>query len=143
MGGLPSLDPTLARLLLALAAAAAAVLIYRGLTRLLLARARRGGAGAGLPGRRSGLPAVLYFTTPDCAACKTVQRPALKRLQESLPGRLQVIEVDTTQRPDLAGRWGVLSVPTTFILDAQGRPVYANHGAARADKLLRQVEKVI
>jgi hypothetical protein len=38
--------------------------------------------------------------------------------------------------------WGVLSVPTTFILDTKGRPRLMNHGVVREDKLLYQVRKV-
>jgi thiol-disulfide isomerase/thioredoxin len=95
----------------------------------------------GLENLRPDTPAILYFTTPECAPCKTIQRPALQRLQQQLGGRLQVIEINAAEKPDLAGAWGVLSVPTTFILDSQGRPRHINHGVANADKLLHQLEK--
>jgi len=36
----------------------------------------------------------------------------------------------------------VLSVPTTFIIDSQGRPRRVNHGVASAEKLLNQIEEV-
>jgi thiol-disulfide isomerase/thioredoxin len=91
----------------------------------------------------NGTPAILYFTTPDCVACKVAQRPALQRLQERLGGRLQVIEVDAQARPDLASRWGVLSVPTTFIIDPQGQLRHVNHGVARTEKLLQQLHGII
>jgi thioredoxin 1 len=96
----------------------------------------------GLEGSRPGVPAVLYFTTPDCAVCKAAQRPALQRLQERLGEAVQVIEVDACEQPGVADYWGVLSVPTTFIVDAQGRPRTVNHGLASAEKLQRQVEAV-
>ena len=64
-------------------------------------------------------PVLVYFTTPDCAPCKTVQRPAIDRVSNLLGEKLQVIEIDATERPDLAKTWGVMSVPTTFVLDAQ------------------------
>ena len=65
-------------------------------------------------------PVIVYFTTPDCAPCKTIQRPALNKLSTLMGDKLEVIEIDATQRPDLASQWGVMSVPTTFLLDARG-----------------------
>jgi thioredoxin 1 len=93
-----------------------------------------------LEGSRPGVPAVLYFTTPDCAVCKAAQRPALQRLRERLGEAVQVIEIDACEQPAVADYWGVLSVPTTFIIDAQGQPRAVNHGLASLEKLTRQLE---
>jgi thioredoxin 1 len=114
--------------------------IYWLANRVILARAR--GRRLGLESIRPGIPGILYFTTPTCAPCKTVQRPALGRLKERLGDCLQVIEVDASNRPDLADYWGVLSVPTTFVIDSQGRPRRVNHGVASAERLLKQIEEV-
>jgi thiol-disulfide isomerase/thioredoxin len=131
-------------------AAPALVIILGGLAgywafnRLLLRRARHNRAsGGGLLLDEPGVPAILYFTTPECLPCKTIQRPALHRLQERLGERLRVIEVDAQQRPDLASQYGVLSVPTTFIIDASGALRHVNHGVTRAETLLRQLEPVL
>jgi thiol-disulfide isomerase/thioredoxin len=86
-----------------------------------------------------GKPVLLYFTTPTCAPCKTVQKPAIGQLQKMLGEKLQVVEIDATQRPDLARRWGVLSVPTTFVIDSRGQARFVNHGVTRAEKLLKQL----
>jgi len=85
-------------------------------------------------------PVLVYFTTPECAPCKTVQRPAIDRVSNLLGEKLQVIEVDATERPDLAKVWGVMSVPTTFLLDAHGEARFVNNGVARAEKLLEQIQ---
>jgi thioredoxin 1 len=132
----------LTRVLWALAIVAAGLVLYRLVNWLVLCRAQRtrDAGQAPLPGARPGVPAVLYFTTPDCAPCKTVQRPALEHLQERLGDRLQIIEVDAQARPDLARCWGVLSVPTTFVIDELGRLRHVNHGATRAEKLIQQLE---
>ena len=87
-------------------------------------------------------PVIVYFTTPDCVPCKTVQRPALDKVRTLLGEKLQVIEIDASERPDLAKRWGVMSVPTTFLLDARGEARYVNNGVARAEKLMEQIPAV-
>ena len=85
-------------------------------------------------------PVIVYFTTPDCAPCKTIQRPALNKLSSLLGDKLEVVEIDATQRPDLAQQWGVMSVPTTFLLDARGEARYVNNGVARVEKLIQQLQ---
>ncbi|MBI5962620.1 MAG: thioredoxin family protein [Chloroflexi bacterium] len=85
-------------------------------------------------------PVIVYFTTPDCAPCKTVQRPALEKLMSLLGEKLHVVEIDATERPDLAKTWGVMSVPTTFLLDSRGEARYVNNGVTRAEKLMEQIQ---
>lgn len=133
------------RVVLALALLLAGIALYWLFTRFMLLRARKGRslAGADLPAYRAGLPAILYFTTPDCATCRTAQRPALQRVRAAFGECLQLIEVNAQERTDLADRWGVLSVPTTFILDASGQPREVNYGAASTEKLLRQMGQVL
>ncbi|OGO27277.1 MAG: hypothetical protein A2Z16_05980 [Chloroflexi bacterium RBG_16_54_18] len=126
----------LGRLLWALAIISGGIGLYELLNRWILLRAR--GKSLGLESALPGVPLLLYFTTPTCAPCKTVQRPAIRRLGEQLGDRLQVIEVDAAARPDLASHWGVMSVPTTFLIDASRRPRHVNHGVATLDKLLKQ-----
>ena len=85
-------------------------------------------------------PVLVYFTTPDCVPCKTIQRPAISRVSNLLGEGLEVVEIDATERPDLAKAWGVMSVPTTFVLDTRGEARYVNNGVARAEKLLEQIQ---
>lgn len=85
-------------------------------------------------------PVLVYFTTPDCVPCKTVQRPAIDRVSNLLGKKLEVVEIDAIEQPDLAKAWGVMSVPTTFVLDAHGEARYVNNGVARTEKLLEQIQ---
>jgi len=128
------------RLVMAAAIIAASLAAWALVRALVLSRARRGAAGLSV--LRPGLPGILYFTTKDCLTCKAAQRPALRDLERRLYGRIQVIEVDAVDRPDLAKNWSVLSVPTTFVLDRSGRPRQVNHGFASAAKLLSQLQRV-
>ncbi len=85
-------------------------------------------------------PVLVYFTTPDCAPCKTVQRPAIDRVSHLLGEQLEVVEINAYEQPDLAKTWGVMSVPTTFVIDERGEARYVNNGVARAEKLLEQIQ---
>jgi thiol-disulfide isomerase/thioredoxin len=129
----------LIRLLWAAAIITAGLVGYRLVSFLAVSRVQ--GKSQRLELIQPGKPAILYFTTPDCAPCKTIQRPALSRVQSRLGDRLQVVEVNAYERPELAKEWGVLSVPTTFIIDASGRPRHVNHGVTPADKLIEQLAK--
>ena len=82
---------------------------------------------------------LVYFTTPTCIPCKTIQRPAIQKASQLLGEALQVLEIDASERPEMASRWGVLSVPTTFVIDPGGEVRHVNHGVTRAEKLMEQI----
>ncbi|MBW8011996.1 MAG: thioredoxin family protein [Chloroflexi bacterium] len=134
------LPDILIRLAWALIIITAGVGVYWMLRWLILARVQH--KQPGLESLTPGIPGILYFTTPHCVPCKTVQRPALEDLREVLGEGIQIIQIDATKRTDLADSWGVLSVPTTFIIDSKGQPRHINHGVTRAAKLLDQLESV-
>lgn len=92
-----------------------------------------------LVGLPSGLPTILYFTTPFCVPCRTLQQPALSQLQADLGASIRVIEIDATAQPEAADRWGVFSAPTTFILDRYHVPYHVNRGVASVDTLKKQL----
>lgn len=135
---------TIGDLVLRLLLASGIILLGLGLywvaRRVILARVR--GRRLGLESIQPGIPAVLYFTTPECIPCKTYQRPQLQLLQDRLGKNLQIIEIDAAEQPDLASYWGVLSVPTTFIIDTKGQARGMNFGSASAEKLHGQILEV-
>jgi thiol-disulfide isomerase/thioredoxin len=130
----------LERALLAVGVCLLGALAYGLYRRVVLWRGAR--ALPGLAGYRPGGPAILYFTSPGCLPCQTVQRPALAELAAQFGPRLQILEVDALLQPDLADAWGVLSLPTTFVIDSAGRPRRVNHGAARAPRLRDQLSEI-
>ena len=130
----------LIRVLISIGVCALGVGVYWLWNGWLVARLRRRQVALpGLETLRTGTPAILYFTTPDCAPCQSVQRPALARLQTELGDRVQIIEIDARAQPRVADYWGVLAVPTTFIIDGAGRPRRVNHGITSTEKLRRQL----
>jgi thioredoxin 1 len=82
-------------------------------------------------------PAVLYFTTPDCAQCRLQQTPILSQLAAKVD--VAVHKLDAIEQEALARFYGIMTVPTTVVLDPQLRPVAVNHGVTPLPKLLAQV----
>lgn len=85
----------------------------------------------------SGRPTVLYFTTAECAQCRLQQAPILMQLQSKID--VAVHKLDAIEQATLAGVYGIMTVPTTVVLDASLRPVAINHGVAPLAKLQGQL----
>jgi thiol-disulfide isomerase/thioredoxin len=131
------------RLLLVIALFALGFALYFYTTRRQVGRlaAMNPGSDPILRRLEPGIPAIVYFTTPDCIPCRTQQQPALAQLTRTLGSEgVQIIKIDATQDPESADRWGVFSAPTTFIIDRHGKTRAVNHGVANADKLRRQLD---
>ncbi|MHB1234153.1 MAG: TlpA family protein disulfide reductase [Microbacteriaceae bacterium] len=64
---------------------------------------------------------LLQFSTPVCAPCRSTHA-VLSALASELggPDEVRHIEVDLTERPEIASRFNILQSPTTFILDGDG-----------------------
>jgi len=134
-------EPLFTRLLWSLVIIAGAYLLIRLALWWILNRARNTAqhSSAIEPGR----PTVIYFTTPDCVPCRTIQRPALQKALSQLGETFQLIEVNAYEKPELARQWGVLSIPTTFVLDSTGKPRHVNFGVAPAEKLIQQLKDLL
>jgi thioredoxin 1 len=90
----------------------------------------------------AGGPALLYFTTATCAQCRFQQTPILQQLQAEV-NALLVITFDAAERQELTRHFGILTVPSTVLLDSRRLPVAINHGVAPLQKLRTQVEGLV
>ncbi|MEL6309603.1 MAG: thioredoxin family protein [Chloroflexota bacterium] len=88
----------------------------------------------------AGKPTLLYFTADWCGSCKTMQTPAIERLQAQQPN-LQVLTIDVNEQPADAERWGVLSLPRTFVLSADKHLVATNIDTASTETLVDQLAR--
>lgn len=135
------LSESLIRLTIALTLIAAGALAWRIIVQASLRAARASGEDrVALPeGFVPGSPAILSFGSPDCRSCVYAQKPALRKLSSELGRSVQILEFDVTQRPELAQRYGILSLPTLFIVDAEGNARRVNHGFVPSAELRRQL----
>jgi len=87
-----------------------------------------------------GIPTIVYFWSAGCQQCRTAQKPVLERmLDEYGEEQLQHISYNVDESFDIAKAWGVMTIPTTFILDQNGEVVFANNGLATDGMLRRQL----
>jgi glutaredoxin len=71
-----------------------------------------------------GCCAFVVFTTPTCRPCKAVLRRVNDAIENGAsPAPTEIRTVDATERDDLAVRYGIRTVPTTFLITASGHVV--------------------
>jgi len=95
-----------------------------------------------LPGFKFGTTGVVVFSSPDCSVCKTVLLPMLSSLEQLPEIDIQVIELDVTQHARISKAWGIMSVPTLYILDANGEPKFVNHGVLPQKRLYETILRI-
>lgn len=70
----------------------------------------------------SGCCAFVVFTTPACRPCKSVLR-IVRGAAERSGGLTEVTTVDAMEHADLAVRYDVRTIPTTFLITASGHVI--------------------
>jgi thiol-disulfide isomerase/thioredoxin len=83
---------------------------------------------------------VLYFHSQHCGACRT-QGHYLAQLDNLHRALIEPIDVD--QSPELARQYNILTLPTTILIDREGRVRHVNSGLANPLKLTRQLEEYL
>jgi hypothetical protein len=130
------------RTLILLAVAGGIALLIAAGRALVAARRRRALAAApfALTGDvgEAGPVRVLAFSTPQCQQCRLLQKPALAEVAAQTE-QVEILSIDALEQPELAERYGILTVPSTVVLAPNGRASAVNYGFAPARVLLEQI----
>jgi thiol-disulfide isomerase/thioredoxin len=86
-------------------------------------------------------PTIVHFTATWCGPCAAVRR-VVDQVCAELPGVAHV-EIDMDANPEAARRLSVLSLPTTLIFDADGRPRYRTTGVPGVTDLRSALEPLL
>lgn len=76
---------------------------------------------------------VLDFWAPWCGPCK-MQEPALQEIADKHSGKAKVFKVNVDDNPEIAGNYGIASVPTTIVFK-DGEEVQRFHGVCAQQEI--------
>ncbi len=83
---------------------------------------------------RNGIPVLVDFWAPWCSPCQTMA-PEFHKAAATLEPAARLVKVDTEACPQLAGRYGIRSIPT-LILFKEGQEIARSSGAMDANSLI-------
>jgi len=87
------------------------------------------------------LPAIIDFYADWCGPCKMVA-PILEEISEEYAGKINVYKIDTEAEQELAGAFGIRSIPSLLFVPKEGQPQMAQ-GALPKDALKEAIENVL
>jgi thiol-disulfide isomerase/thioredoxin len=86
-------------------------------------------------------PTVVHFSAVWCGPCAGVRR-VVDQVCAELP-EVAHVEIDMDANPTAARQLSVLSLPTTFVFDADGRQRYRTAGVPKAADLRSALEPLL
>ena len=86
-------------------------------------------------------PALIDFYATWCGPCKGLA-PVLEELSEEYAGKIDIYKIDVDEEFELAGLFGIRSVPTLLFVPMEGTPQMAQ-GALPKSTLKEAIESVL
>lgn len=87
------------------------------------------------------LPAIIDFYADWCQPCKMVA-PVLEELSTEFEGKVHIYKVNTEQEQELAGMFGIRSIPSMLFVPMGDKPQMAV-GALPKDQIQQAMKEVL
>ncbi|MCK5154176.1 MAG: thioredoxin [Spirochaetales bacterium] len=85
------------------------------------------------------LPAIIDFYADWCQPCKMIA-PIIEELSTEYEGKVNFFKVDTEAQQELAGAFGIQSIPSLLFIPKDGKPQMAA-GALPKESFIDVIEK--
>lgn len=86
-------------------------------------------------------PILVDFWADWCGPCHAVA-PVIKEIAKAYSGRLTVVKVNVDERPHIAARYAIQSIPTLMIIE-NGDIVWRQAGALTYGAIAEQVDRFV
>lgn len=86
-------------------------------------------------------PAIIDFYANWCAPCKMVA-PILEELAQEYDGKLDIYKINTEEQQELAGMFGIQSIPSILFVPKDAQPQMAM-GALPKETFKKTIEDVL
>lgn len=90
---------------------------------------------------KSQTPAVVDFYADWCGPCRMVS-PIIEQLSKEYVGKVKFAKVNTDENPDIAMKYGIMSIPTIMIFK-NGQVASTVIGAGPASMYKQKIEAVL
>jgi thioredoxin len=87
------------------------------------------------------LPCLIDFYADWCQPCKMVA-PILEELSREYAGKINIYKIDTESEVELAGAFGIRSIPSLLFCPKDGQPQMAM-GALPKETLRKAIDDVL
>ncbi len=87
------------------------------------------------------LPCIIDFYADWCQPCKQVA-PILEELSDEFAGKINIYKVNTEAEQELAGAFGIRSIPSMLFCPAEGQP-QMSVGALPKDSMIQAINDVL
>jgi len=87
------------------------------------------------------LPCIIDFYADWCGPCKMVS-PILEELSNDYKGKLNVYKVNTDEEQEVAGAFGIQSIPSILFIPKEGQPQMAV-GAMPKEGFVKAIQTVL
>ncbi len=86
-------------------------------------------------------PCIIDFYADWCAPCRTLT-PVMEELSEEYKGKVDIYKIDTEKEQELAGMFGIRSIPSILFVPKDGQPQMAS-GALPKETLEKAIKDVL
>jgi len=87
------------------------------------------------------IPAIIDFYADWCGPCKRVA-PIMEELAIEYDGKVKIYKIDTEVERELAGMFGIRSIPSILFIPVEGQPQMTT-GALPKENFVQMIKEVL